>query len=612
MADAYDFQIESMKFRLATHDQAPYVRSTAPFRKEQFDSSPTVGDQSLTGWWTRGQLSFHRGAGLNYYEVLEDETVLNRFMESDGVLVFEDLGEVTLARGDSSAVATVAIGSITTLGPTNTALAWSELYSTSTWNYISSPGATPVVRGANDGTYINGLAAFNNTVYLATEGGMVERWNTTTYTDTIYSHSAAIDWIWYGKDRLWILDEDGNVYAVAANPTGTLPIALSTPVATIQRNLNGTVPLAFTDAGGAVFLCVSTNVIYAFTVDSDGSVTTLTAPIVAGILPPYEQAVCIRAHMGVLVIVTTIGVRFAAIDGTSLTIGPLVVEWDATGCIHIGVQGSKVYVNGQADDDSSTLTYIYELDLAESISNNPLIFPYRLAWKYDGGQSPAWAGAIELSNRMFFFAEGFSTSTLVYQSSNLVSSGYLTTGYHRFGTLDPKQFQKVTVRAKGTGTIEVYQVEADSTETSLGTMNAADGLGTFNFATTDPVERMALKFVLSRDGSDATAGPTLLGYQIKALPVPERQRLLKVPLTINDELTLRRGTRAGHRGKAYEDIVELEALESSQAVVTFTDHRTGETGSAYIDSLDFQGDTPASENSNGFGGIAYVTLRVLS
>ncbi|MFP5369056.1 MAG: hypothetical protein ACLGIS_19980, partial [Actinomycetes bacterium] len=95
MAERYDFQIDNLKFRLATSTKYPYVRATAPFRKEQFDSAPTVGDQSLTGWWTRGQLSFHNGAGVKYYEILDGEVVLNRFEKSRDVSVFE-AGEVRL------------------------------------------------------------------------------------------------------------------------------------------------------------------------------------------------------------------------------------------------------------------------------------------------------------------------------------------------------------------------------------------------------------------------------------------------------------------------------------------------------------------------------------
>jgi hypothetical protein len=422
--------------------------------------------------------------------------------------------------------------------------------------------------------------------------------------------------MWGGKDRLWIVDSLRDIYAVSADPAGALPVALSSPICRITNG--NTSNFSFTEGGGSVFMSAGRREIYSFTPEADGSIAALTAPITAAIMPEGEYVLCIRAHMGLLAIATNAGVRFAVIDGPSLTVGPLCVEWSYSGCREIGLMGSKVYVTGE-DADTSTLCYAF--DLLRPSPASTLVYPYELFWF--GAQSDyvsgVRTGSVEMARgyRVFWGGDNSLSTTTYFETeldqTDLYPTGYVKTSYHRFGTLDPKRFQKVIVRAKGDGgTIQVYQVEADGTETSLGTMNATAGLGTFDFATTDPVERMALKFVLTRDGTDATVGPTLLGYQIKALPVPERQRILKVPLLINDELTLRRGTRAGHRGKAYEDIAELEALESSQAIVSFTDHRTGETGTAYIDSLDFQGDTPASENSNGFGGIAYVTLRVLS
>src|SRR5690348_5347343 len=65
----YDFSIGNLLFNVASDDQNPYERATAQFRKDQIDTTPTPGDQSLTGYWLRGQFSFHKGAGVRYYEV---------------------------------------------------------------------------------------------------------------------------------------------------------------------------------------------------------------------------------------------------------------------------------------------------------------------------------------------------------------------------------------------------------------------------------------------------------------------------------------------------------------------------------------------------------------
>jgi hypothetical protein len=43
-------------------------------------------------------------------------------------------------------------------------------------------------------------------------------------------------------------------------------------------------------------------------------------------------------------------------------------------------------------------------------------------------------------------------------------------------------------------------------------------------------------------------------------------------------------------------------------VVTFTDFRTGESGQAYIESIEFTNSTPPSAKATGFGGTAFITL----
>ncbi len=95
---AYDTAIGGMPFIYAISDARPYIRQTAPFRKEQFDNQTEPGEQSLTGWWIRSQQSFHGGDGITFYEPAQ--TAANspahfRYADSKGVNVWEQ-GQVTL------------------------------------------------------------------------------------------------------------------------------------------------------------------------------------------------------------------------------------------------------------------------------------------------------------------------------------------------------------------------------------------------------------------------------------------------------------------------------------------------------------------------------------
>ena len=94
----YDVAIGGLPFIYAINDARPYVRQTAPFRKEQFDNQTEPGEQSLTGWWIRSQSSFHGGTGITYFDPqTSDEFGHYRFADSQGVNVWED-GEATLLK----------------------------------------------------------------------------------------------------------------------------------------------------------------------------------------------------------------------------------------------------------------------------------------------------------------------------------------------------------------------------------------------------------------------------------------------------------------------------------------------------------------------------------
>jgi len=100
---AYDVAIGGMPFIYAISDSRPYIRQTAPFRKEQFDNQTEPGEQSLTGWWIRSQMSFHGGDGITFFD--PSQSAANtpghfRFADSQGVNVFEQ-GQVTLLKSVS-------------------------------------------------------------------------------------------------------------------------------------------------------------------------------------------------------------------------------------------------------------------------------------------------------------------------------------------------------------------------------------------------------------------------------------------------------------------------------------------------------------------------------
>jgi hypothetical protein len=109
---AYDIALAGLPFIYAISDARPYIRQTAPFKKDQFDNQNEPGEQSLTGWWIRSQSSFHGGDGINFFDPTpNDEFGHYRFADSKGVNVWTK-GQVTLLKNCSTThVVTGAIAS---------------------------------------------------------------------------------------------------------------------------------------------------------------------------------------------------------------------------------------------------------------------------------------------------------------------------------------------------------------------------------------------------------------------------------------------------------------------------------------------------------------------
>ncbi len=81
-SNIYDIAIGGQPFLLASSDRFPYQRQTATYRKQQFDNTKEVGEQSFEGWWLRSQSSFHNGSGINYLDPYVSENVQYRFFDS--------------------------------------------------------------------------------------------------------------------------------------------------------------------------------------------------------------------------------------------------------------------------------------------------------------------------------------------------------------------------------------------------------------------------------------------------------------------------------------------------------------------------------------------------
>ena len=632
-AEDFDVAIGGLPFFLAPTDQTPYQRETAPYRKDQFDNGSEPGEQSLTGWWIRSQSSFHVGNGIKFYDPSAGEVTKYRFNDSQGVNVWTK-GEVTLLKD-------VVNTHITTGEVTGTdhqhpnqhvrSIQWSgtngvllhdeydvdKIAADGTVTHVvdyNTGGAEPVRAICDDGVYFYWVA---NAVQSSANKLHMYRKLLTDNTDTIPSpmftatgviiQYAAMEFV---KDRI-VLCVNNSVYEIS--PTATaLPTAVYTNPNTNYHytSVAASGPAIYTAGHSGIY-----STIQKYTISTAGAMPTLTQAVVAAEFPPGEIVEKLYYYLGYMAIGTSKGVRVAVVndqDG-SIGYGPLIVETTQP-CYDFAGRDRFIWAaTGIGALDGG----LVRIDLGQNVENEPLRFAYANDLQVTQTTEHYTTGLAFLgtTNRLAFCTARDTTDGAIYLESATVlrPSGYITTGAIRYGTLEPKNFKFIRARGDYThGAMDLFAIDASNNAYTIITYNAA--VGTPEAATTNPEgpqEYLSYKFTLSRSASDTSRGPVFKGYQTKALPATERQRLIQFPVWCFDVETDRYNVKTGYEGRAWERIQTLEQIERLGDIVNVQDFTTGERVQAVIERVNFSRKTPPSGNFSGFGGLLSITVRTV-
>ena len=632
-AEDYDIAVGGLPFMLAPTDQVPYQRETAPYRKDQFDNGTEPGEQSLTGWWIRSQSSFHVGQGIKFYDPSAGETTKYRFNDSQGVNVWTK-GEVSLLKNVSSVHNTTGAVTGTDHQHPNQHLRTIQWSGT---QGVLLHDEYDVDKIAADGTvtpFIDYIAGTNEAVYAICDDGVYAYWvtnavaggankihmykklltdNTTTIPSPMFTATgivityAAMEFV---KDRI-VLCVNNAVYELS--PTATaLPTATYTNPNTNYHftSVSASGPAIYTAGHSGIY-----STIHKYTLTTAGAMPVLTQAVVAAELPPGEIVEKLYYYLGYMAIGTSKGVRVAAVndqDG-SIGYGPLIVETT-----------QPVYDFAARDRflwATTTIgTYdagLVRIDLGQTIENEPLRFAYAndLQYAQTTNHYTTSVAFIGTTSRLAFCTEYEVTDGAVYLESatELAPTGYVTTGAIRYGTLEPKNFKLIRGRGDFTyGAMDLRAIDAAGNLYTIITYNSA--VGTPEAATTNPEgpqEYLSYKFTLSRSASDTSRGPVFKGYQTKALPATERQRLIQFPVWCFDVETDRYNVKTGYEGRAWERIQTLEQIERLGDIINVQDFTTGERVQAVIEKINFSRKTPPSGNFSGFGGLLAITVRTV-
>jgi hypothetical protein len=526
---------------------------------------------------------------------------------------------------------------ITTV-PTTTTFTYAKVASN-----VASAAVSPVGTGVTDPVihYIDYLAGTDAKVYAICDDGVNAYWITNTpqggsqrltmfkkplsgdsitgssnptatgdvtqmfASGTIEIQYAAMEFV---KDRI-VLCVNNAVYEVTTTATA-LPTAIYT-------NPNTNYHYTSVAASGAAIYTAGHSGIYStiqkYTLSTAGVMPTLTSAVVAAELPAGEIVEKVYYYLGYMMIGTNKGIRAAVVsdqDG-SINYGPLIIETTQP-CYDFAARDRFIWcASGIGTLDGG----LYRIDLGNEIE--PLRFAYAkdLQVTQEAEHYTTGVAFVGTTNRLSFCTAYEVTNGAIYleSESTLAESGYLTTGYIRYGTLEPKNFKRLLGRGDFTyGSMILETVDKDGVEYDHITYDA--GVEGVEVTTNNPQsaqEYVAYKFILNRDATDATKGPIFKGYQVKATIATPRQRVIQFPVYCFDVETDRYNVVTGYEGRASERILTLEDIEEGGDVVNWQDLTTQEIRQAVIEQITFTRMTPPDKRFDGFGGILTITVRTV-
>lgn len=609
----YNYAVGGLGFLSAASPDTPIVRESVQVRKQQFDNSPTPGEQSLDGWWLRSQLSFHGGAGQNYadptgyagYNI--DATPLTRFLKGRNVNVWEP-GKVTLLNSVQGRTEGAGLVDATEFNFGNGTPGVIGVDANGNpfvlWGYSDfvqpvNPSAQRLQTVTCDGSY----------VYVASGEGV---WSTAiptnpgpfgTWTKEYSVTGSPKVRLGYVKSRI-MFGAGPDIYELAPHPTG-VPVAVSNPKYVAPDP--GWSWSDFTETGAAIFAVGNNNArgsILKFVLSGTGDIPTLSGAAVAAQLPageiPYSAIGYLGSYIG---IGTNKGVRVALDGGNGdLTYGPLMIE-TAAPVRSWAARDRFLYcaVTKGIDGDSG----LYRIDLSTQSAEMRFAYATDLNASGDTTTCNTVAG---MGNLMVF-----STANQLYVENPavLADSGYLQTSRIRFGTLEPKLFQFVKLRGpalKGPLTVDVLDEGDHAATVHTYTLAALPGDTEVGItALGAPQDFISLKFTLGRG---ASGGAEFWGYQLKALPGVKRQRMIQLPLACFDWERDSKGMRHGGRGSALRRLTDLEELESSGKPIVLQDFDADTNTRCVIEQISFKQTSPPPY-AEGLGGIITLTLRTI-
>jgi hypothetical protein len=609
-SNIYDVAIGGQPFLLGASDRYPYQRQTATYRKQQFDNTKEVGEQTFEGWWLRSQSSFHLGAGINYLDPYLSENVQFRFNDSAGVDVWTQ-GQVSMLP-DTENVFTLSdniqmFGAIDSLNQDCVFVSDDAVLTR-----IAADGTDATIAYGGSGSDITSLAQDGLNYYAANNTGIYRGALTGTgATGSIYYQTGDNTVIGFVKQRL-VAAIGPSVYEITTATGATGPLVADKRYTHPDADWNWTAIVEGPQAIYASGYRGNNSSIFKFTLSTAGVMPTLTNAVTAADFPDDEHVTALGVYLGTYMMIgTNKGIRVGILDANGdISYGPLTYEKTDTShtlsfafkdrfayaTVTNAIDGKSGLIRIDLSQETEPGRYAYAKDLSSGVTGNCRA----VAFIGDTGRA-----AFAVAGSGVYFEH----------PTNKTPTGFLDTGFIRYATIEKKYFKLIKPRFDtpmfGSCTISTKEIDGDVTSiiTIAGSTPALNTDLATNIA--QPQEELAFRFTFNRSSTDSTKGPVFDGYQVKSLPAVTRARQLTIPLVNYDFETDRYGVQNGYEGRAWDRLQALENLEAAGDTVVIQDFTTGEQVTGLIEQLSFERTTPADRRYSGFGGIMYVSVRTV-
>jgi hypothetical protein len=566
--DVFPIAIDGHPF-LIDQEAGTFTRGFEARVRDSVDQSTSPGEAAINpqGLWRRGETSWHYGAGQKYADTAEGQDY--RFYSSKGVNPWTK-GQASLLNAVKESLNSANTNLLLAVTDTRVYVLDGATLRYTTDPFATSPTWTPVT-GLPTGTPRD-MATDGTNIYL-TYAGTTNSFGLWKYTEAGVASNVAyghqLYYVDFVKGNLMVSGDAAGGYATDLyyNPAGNIGgDDYAHPIATWNW-------VSFAAGQSAIYAAGyagTRGAIYKITITSAG---VLDQPVVALELPSGEIPLVIYGYLGVILIGTNKGVRYAVADSNSnLTAGSLI---PTSGNV-VSFTADEKYVWFNWSNYDGTSTGLGRLDLSTFIATNT---PAHATDLMHTSTANVLACATFNNKRLFSIS---GDGIYVEDSANLVASGEIVTGTYRWGIPDRKFVAKFDLRTTplyGTITPSISLDSGNYTEMSPHTT----ALATESVATGPQSKFIEATFKLILARGSATTGPTLTRWMARAYASPARSQVFRVPILMHHRLHVR---DTDYYFDVESELRSLRDLVTNPRVVNYQENT--ETFSVVLEDLEFQ------------------------